>query len=171
MQLSTINGLNSSSLNNQKTKENAEISFSEILKSSQVTSDTNLLSTASSAENTPPGDSEFQPKFTTGILPSGHVYTSFNIEDNLTDSDKAYLKSLGWPTAGYSDLNFLASNIAQDRIDGTLKGPLTKEYLFGDKDKDLVGLVDRLQGMGSEFKELCSTLLKIVDKPGRTHDA
>ncbi|EMY0212175.1 MULTISPECIES: hypothetical protein [Enterobacterales] len=109
-------------------------------------------------------DSDFQPKVTTGFFPSGQAYTFFNVEDNLTSSDKAYLKSLGWPTTGSSDLNFLASNIAQDRVDGALKGSLTKEYLFGDREKGLSGLVERMQGMGSGFSELCTTLLKTIDQ-------
>ncbi|MEI7412330.1 hypothetical protein [Pectobacterium aroidearum] len=109
-------------------------------------------------------DSDFQPKVTTGFFPSGQAYTFFNVEDYLTSSDKAYLKSLGWPTTGSSDLNFLASNIAQDRVDGALKGPLTKEYLFGDREKGLAGLVERMQGMGSDFSELCTTLLKTINQ-------
>lgn len=106
---------------------------------------------------------DFKPVFKKEILPSGQEYTSFNVEDNLTESDKTYLKSLGWPTAEYSKVNYLASWIASDLVDGYLTGPVTKEYLLGDKSKGIAGLVDRLQGEDPEFKKLCQIFLHNMD--------
>ncbi|AOR64100.1 hypothetical protein KU73_12050 [Pectobacterium wasabiae] len=148
--------------NPTRTSGSAEV-FSEILNDFKV-----KLSDKSEAVNIDNkklnNDADFQPKITTGFFPSGQEYTFFNVEDNLTGSDKAYLKSLGWPTSEYSDVNVLASNIAQDRVDGTLKGSMTKEYLFGDREKGLAGLVERMQGMESDFRGLCTTLLKTIDQ-------
>ncbi|RXS80569.1 hypothetical protein [Geobacillus sp. PK12] len=160
MLVSGIRGIDSISPNRVR---DSDAVFSEILNDFKV-KPSSQSETDNVDNKTLKNDADFQPKITTGFFPSGQAYTFFNVEDNLTGSDKAYLKSLGWPTAEYSDVNVLASNIAQDRVDGTLKGSLTKEYLFGDSEKGLAGLVERMQGMSSDFSELCSTLLKTINQ-------
>lgn len=38
----------------------------------------------------------------------------------------------------------IAAYVAMDRNDGTLKGPLTQDHLFGNSAKGFVGLIERL---------------------------
>lgn len=158
MLVSDISSLTSTYQCNNK-KNDSNVSFADLFKSVQSESTVNKSQAAVSGGEILKNDADFKPKFKKEILPSGQEYTSFNVEDNLTESDKIYLKSLGWPTATASAVNELANWIAFDRVDGSLTGPVTKDYLLGDKSKGIAGLVDRLQGEGQDFKKLCEEFL------------
>ncbi|WNU99028.1 hypothetical protein RS584_15065 [Enterobacter sp. DTU_2021_1002640_1_SI_PRY_ASU_LCPMC_013] len=162
MLVSDVNVNNSASQINYK-KSEISTSFSGLFKTKKDEHVDSKPETVSSVDKTLKSDANFKPKFKKEILPSGQEYTSFNVADNLTESDKTYLKSLGWPTATASGVNELANWIAFDRVDGSLTGPVTKDYLLGDKSKGIAGLVDRLQGEGPEFKKLCQMFLHIMD--------
>ncbi len=49
----------------------------------------------------------------------------------------------GWPSSNDATAQEVAMFIAMDRADGYLKGPVTKDYLFGNSAKGLVGLTER----------------------------
>jgi len=60
----------------------------------------------------------------------------------LTPEDK---KLLGWPLPDDADIasQQIALLIAFDRADGDLEGPITQEYLIGDKGKGTSGMLKR----------------------------
>ncbi|PWC13263.1 hypothetical protein B4923_08580 [Brenneria roseae subsp. americana] len=89
----------------------------------------------------------------------------YNTDECLTENDKAFLKTMGYPTDNFSDINQLARLIAMDRVDGYLKGPITKEYLFGDKSQGIPGLADRFSDETEQrrISDLCSSLVKSLD--------
>lgn len=73
--------------------------------------------------------------------PDGVKWTYIDIDKILTPQDKSIL---GWPFATDDPNAQLAAMIASDRADGTLTGPLTQDQILGNKEKGIVGLVDRL---------------------------
>ncbi|MBK0019625.1 hypothetical protein [Kosakonia sp. S42] len=160
MLISNIGGLNSGYL--ETNKKNKNTLFSEILEKAQQKKVEKVKDNIPTVGENSINDSNFKPLFKKGVFPSGQEYTTFNVADCLSENNKSYLKSMGWPTPEYSEVNNLASWIAFDRVNGTLTGSINKDYLFGSKEKGTIGLVDRLQGEGSEFKNLCETLLKLM---------
>ncbi|WNU98963.1 hypothetical protein RS584_14670 [Enterobacter sp. DTU_2021_1002640_1_SI_PRY_ASU_LCPMC_013] len=162
MLVSDVNVNNSASQINYK-KSEISTSFSGLFKTMKDELVDSKPKTVSAVDKTLKSDADFKPTYKKEILPCGHEFTSYKVEDNLTESDKTYLKTLGWPTDEFSGVNMLASMIASDRVDGYLTGPVTKDYLLGNENKGVSGLVGRWQEGGSEFKKLCQAFLHNMD--------
>lgn len=134
---------NQFTLPDHKTNKTHATSFSEILeKKTSITMD--------NTNNSISDDFNFKPKFH-AYMSSGEPVDfpsiSFNVNECLTNSDKSLLQSVGWTENGENtlELNELAGRIAIDRVDGILKGPVTKQYLFGNCTSDSPGLLGIIQ--------------------------
>lgn len=72
----------------------------------------------------------------------------------LTDEDKHLT---GWPG---SQPNWSAIYIALDRKDGSLQGPVTRDYLVGNPELNIVGLAERSQGEGGITSSIVDQMLE-----------
>jgi len=79
------------------------------------------------------------PAVQTVTAKDGTVWTVTNIAASLTDDDK---RVLGWPTTDPAT-GMLAAMVAQDRNQGVLSGPMTTDYIMGNRAKGIAGLVNR----------------------------
>ncbi|ELV3007910.1 MULTISPECIES: hypothetical protein [Pseudomonadota] len=77
-----------------------------------------------------------------------------DLENLLTDEDK---RLTGWPDA---QPNWAAIYIALDRKDGSLQGPITRDYLVGNPELNMVGLAERSQGEGGITSRVVDELLE-----------
>lgn len=149
-------------------KTTPDISFSEILDSKkQSISHTVKGQNITSASD----DFNFKPKYKTFTTPGnpGFPGKEYYVEDNLTSNDKALLKQIGW-TENYQkddDLQCIAQHIATDRVDGILKGPITKEYLFGNDSgfRGLMGNIRSPEHYSNEMRNLAKSLFDIISEP------
>lgn len=163
MLVSDVSGINTISSEFTKKDNSNTVLFSEILKEQQIKSEgENKIESEVKSLN---DDNNFKPKYSTGVFASGQSYVMYNTEECLTENDKAFLKTMEYPTDNFSDINQLASLIAMDRVDGYLKGPITKEYLFGDKSQGIPGLADRFSDENDKRRitDLCSVLMNSLD--------
>lgn len=80
------------------------------------------------------------PGVMTSTTPDGHVVTSVDPNILLTPEDKALV---GWPCSDNPQMMEVADFIASDRACGDLTGPVTMDYIFGNKSKGIAGMDDR----------------------------
>lgn len=89
--------------------------------------------------------------------PDGKELTAIDIGASLTASDKALF---GWPSQDETIMT-LAAHTALDRNDGTLKGPITKDYLLGNSQKDIFGLIERFPAGALEKNSVASLMHRL----------
>lgn len=128
MEISSINHTSHSNPQNPlQGKQNS--SFEDVLKLSKQPN--SVSEQASSEENIVNGKQTY-------IAPDGTVWTIIDIGASLTSKDKFLL---GWPSDDQT-IRTIGARVARDRHNGTLKGELTEEYLFGNPAKNMIGIVD-----------------------------
>lgn len=131
---------NSTYFNTTDSSRNTEppsIQFKDILDASKKMAAAESENTKTSAASNKPD--EAREKQWTVTAPDGTIWTVTDIDASLTDSDKAFF---GWPSQDET-LMTLAGHVAMDRNEGTLKGPLTQDYFFGNAKKQIFGLIER----------------------------
>ena len=74
---------------------------------------------------------------TTAVATAGVTLREIDMGNLLTEEDK---RLTGWPG---TQPNWIAVNIALDRQDGFLRGPVTLDYLLGNPERNIVGLAER----------------------------
>ena len=129
-----------------KNTEYSALQFKDIFESSKKD--------AISASNKPEEINKSQWTITT---PDGKVLTAIDIGASLTASDKALF---GWPSQDETIMT-LAAHAALDRNEGTLKGPITKDYLFGNAQKEIFGLIERFPVGALEKSSVASLLHRL----------
>jgi len=72
--------------------------------------------------------------------PDGHEWKRIDLNQVLTPEDK---NLVGWPATNNPAAQQAALFIALDRADGHLQGAVTREYLEGNKEKNIAGLAER----------------------------
>jgi hypothetical protein len=101
----------------------------------------------------------------TGV--DGTKWTRMDVGKILTDADK---QVLGWPSDD-PVMGMLGCIVASDRFDGTIKGPITRDYILGNKAKSIVGLGERLPNdyMNSDrVNAMLDRLQSVTVLPGTT---
>lgn len=108
--------------------------------SSTANSNANINTTVSSDGCT---WTEVSPGVEKGTMPDG-TEVGYNIDMNLalTPEDK---QLVGWPCDDDSEMSTVACMIAGDRACGDLTGPVTIDYIMGNEDKHISGIVSRFQ--------------------------
>ncbi|MHB0764895.1 hypothetical protein ACYCFC_11060 [Stutzerimonas sp. NM35] len=77
-----------------------------------------------------------------------------DMENLLTDEDK---RLTGWPDACP---NWAAVYIALDRKDGSLQGPVSRDYLVGNPELNIVGLTERCPGENGITSQIVDQILE-----------
>ncbi|MDR3750735.1 MAG: hypothetical protein P4K94_04535 [Terracidiphilus sp.] len=91
----------------------------------------------------------------TATGPDGTKWMKIDESQVLTADDK---RITGW-TSGSSTMDVAASLVAQDRADGTLTGPITADYVLGNKAKGIAGLADRGPAISQQDAEAMAKLV------------
>lgn len=95
------------------------------------------------------------PGVSTAVGPDGTKWMRIDESQVLTPDDK---RITGW-VSGSSTMNIAASLVAQDRADGSLMGPITKDYLLGNAAKGIVGIGQRGPGISqTELEDMVKRL-------------
>lgn len=154
MKLDIVNtGLHSNQKYQPTPQNSAPASFSAALSAAQSGSDAQQASPHISGEWI---WTESSDRISHATGPDGREWRRIDFDKVLTPEDKLLT---GWPSPNNSKAQEIAMFIAMDRADGYLKGPVTKDYLFGNSAKGLVGLAERspnlsLSDLNSVLKNL-----------------
>lgn len=85
----------------------------------------------------------------------GNDVLCIETEKILTEDDKIFL---GWPCYDNEVQELFTLSLVEDRIDGVLKGKITNDYVFGNVDVGLPGLINSVPH-GDKYKELLMSML------------
>ncbi len=154
---------NSTSFNSQDTTSTEDNSPSGFAASFMSALDSESATTAQSAVSASDPGPEGSTLTWTATAPG--VSTATGADDTkwtYTDLDQALTADdkniTGWSSETPS-FNQAAELVAEDRADGTLTGPITKDYLLGNADKQIVGLIQRGPGISRQaMNEMVSRL-------------
>jgi hypothetical protein len=135
---------------------------SEASSTAESTSASSSASTSRQASSSPQDSGWNWTTVASGVStatgPDGTKWTKYNLNEALTSSDK---QILGWSDGDNNPItDTLAGLVAQDRYEGTLTGPITQDYIFGNQAKGIVGLAQR----GPETKQATDLIDGMLDR-------